>query len=83
MTNGKYDASAKPIIKKLEWHNVSEIIQLEILSMVYKSINDLAPTYLTEMFSRLSDTCKTELRNTRSDSEISLQKSANDQTCFI
>ena len=67
VTNSRYDASAKPIIKKLGWHTVSEIIQMETLSMVYKSINDLAPTYLTEMFSRLSDTCKRELRNTRSD----------------
>ena len=82
VTNSRYDASAKPIIKKLGWHTVSEIIQMETLSMVYKSINDLAPTYLTEMFSRLSDTCKRELRNTRSDLEIPMRKSANGQKCF-
>ena len=51
--------------------------------MVYKSINDLAPTYLTEMFSRLSDTSKRELRNTRSALEILMQKSANWQKCFL
>ena len=45
--------------------------------MVYQSINDLAPTYLTEMFSRLSDTCKRELRNTRSDLELPMRKSVN------
>ena len=50
--------------------------------MVYKSINDLVPTYLTEMFSRLSDTSKRELRNTRSDLEIPMRKSANGQKCF-
>ena len=50
--------------------------------MVYKSIDDLGPTYLTEMFSRLSDTCKRELRNTQSDLEIPMQKSANGQKCF-
>ena len=57
---------------------------METLSMVYKSINDLAPTYLTEMFSRLSDTSKRELRNTRSDKslEIPMRKSANGQKCF-
>ena len=82
VTNSRYDASAKPIIKKLGWHTVSEIIQMETLSMVYKSINDLAPTYLTEMFSRLSDTYKRELRNTRSDLEIPMRKSANGQKCF-
>ena len=82
VTNSRYDASAKPIIKKLGWHTVSEIIQMETLSMVYKSINDLAPTYLTKMSSRLSDTCKRELRNTRSDLEIPMRKSANGQKCF-
>ena len=82
VTNSRYDASAKPIIKKLGWLTVSEIIRMETLSMVYKSINDLAPTYLTEMFSRLSDRSKRELRNTRSDLEIPLRKSANGQKCF-
>ena len=53
-----YDASPKSIIKKLGWHTVSELIQMDTLSMVYKSINDLASTYLKEMFSRLSDTNK-------------------------
>ena len=85
VTNSRYDASAKPIIKKLGWFTVSEIIQMETLSMVYKSINDLALTYLTEMFLRLSDRSKRELRNTRSDLadlEIPMRKSANGQKCF-
>ena len=38
--------------------------------MLYKSINDLVSTYLTEMLSRLSDASKRELHNTRSDLEI-------------
>ena len=50
--------------------------------MVYQSTNDLAPTYLTEMFSRLSDTNKRELLNTSSHLAIPVQKSANGQNCF-
>ena len=50
--------------------------------MVYKSINDLAPTYLTEMLSRLSGTNKREIRNTRSCLEIPMRKSANGQKCL-
>ena len=34
ITNSRHDASAKPIIKKCSWHTVSEIIQMETLSMV-------------------------------------------------
>ena len=82
VTNSRYDASTKPVIKKLGWHTVREIIQMETLGMVCKSINDLACTYLAEMFSRLSDTCKRELRNTKSDLEIPMQKSANGEICF-
>jgi len=82
VTNSRYDASLKPIIKKLGWHTVSETIKMETLSMVYKSINDVGPTYLTEVFSRLSDTNKRELRNARSDLEIPMRKSANGQKCF-
>ena len=82
-TNSRHDASSKPIIKKLGWHTVSEIIQMETLCMVYKSINDLAPTYLTEMFPRLSDINKRELRNTRSDLAIPIRKSANGQNAFL
>ena len=48
VTNSRYDASAKPIIKKLGWHTVSANIQMETLSIVYKSINDLAPIYRPE-----------------------------------
>ena len=42
--------------KELGWHTDREIIQMETLSMVFKSINDLAPTYLAEMFTNCSDT---------------------------
>ena len=82
VTNSRNNASAKPIIKKLGWRTFSKIIQMETLCMVYKSINDLAPTYLAEMFSKLSDTCKRALRNTRSDLEIPMRISANGQKCF-
>ena len=50
--------------------------------MVYKSVNDQAPIYLTEMFARLSDTCKRELRNTKTDLTVPRRKSAFGQKCF-
>ena len=50
--------------------------------MFEPSSNGLAPTYLAEMFSSFSDTSKRELRNTRSDLEIPMRKSANNQKCF-
>ena len=67
VTNSAYDASALPIIRKLGWPTINELIESETLKMVYKSVNNQAPIYLTEMFVRLSDACKRELRNTKTD----------------
>ena len=39
--------------------------------------------YLTEMFARLSDTCKRELRNTKTDLTVPRRKSAFGQKCFL
>ena len=82
VTNSAYDASALPIIRKLGWPTVNELIESETLKMVYKSVNGLAPTYLTEMFARMSDTCKRELRNTKTDLAVPLRKSSFGQKCF-
>ena len=40
VTNSAYDASALPIIRKLGWPTINELIESEILKMVYKSVND-------------------------------------------
>ena len=77
-----YDASALPIIKKLGWPTINELIESETLKMVYKSVNDQAPIYLKEMFARLSDTCKRELCNTKTDMTAPRRKSAFGQKCF-
>ena len=59
--------SALPVIRKLGRASINELIESETLKMVYKSVNNQAPIYLTEMFFRLSDACKRELRNTKTD----------------
>ena len=50
--------------------------------MMYKSVNDQAPTYLTEMFVNLSDSCTRELRNTKTDLAVPDRKSAFGQKYF-
>ena len=50
--------------------------------MVYKTVNNQAPIYLTEMFVRLSDTCKRELGHTITDLVVPRRKSAFGQKCF-
>ena len=82
VTNSAYDASALPIIRKLGWPTINELIESETLKKVYKSVNNQAPIYLTEMFVRLSDACKGELRNTKTDFAVPRRKSAFGQKCF-
>ena len=40
--------------------------------MMYKSLNDLAPQYLSDLFVRLSDFHTRELRNTKNDLAVPL-----------
>ncbi len=46
MTNSPYNASAFPIIRKLGWQTVNDLILNETLKMVYKCRNDEAPSFL-------------------------------------
>ena len=82
VTNSAYDASALPISRKLGWPTINELIESETLKMVYKSVHDQAPTYLADMFDKLSDLDKRELRNTKTDLAVPHCKSAFGQKCF-
>ena len=83
VTNSAYDASALPIIRELGWPTINELIESETLKMVYKSLNDQAPIYLTEMLVRLSEKCKRELCNTKTDLAIPCRKTARSKMLFI
>ena len=50
--------------------------------MVFKALNDRAPQYLTERFSRNSQSSVHNLRNTSSDLQLPLMKIATGQRCF-
>ena len=41
----------------LNWPMVADMIKVETACMVYKSINDLAPDYLSEIFTKTSACC--------------------------
>ena len=82
VTNSAYDASALPIIRKLGWLTINELMESETLKRAYTSVNDQAPAYFAAMFVKLSDSGKRELRNTRTDLVIPRCKSAFGQKCF-
>ena len=67
VTDSSYKTSASPIIEKLGWPTVNDLIETETLKMVYKSINQLAPEYLTSMFIKLSKFSNRQLRDSDTD----------------
>ena len=78
----KYLASALPIIRKLGWQTVNDLIPKESLKMVYKCTNDAAPSYLACLFDRLSETSTRELRKTETDLRVPFLRTTCGQKCF-
>ena len=66
----------------LNWPTVVDMIKVETACMVYKSINDLAPDYLSEMFAKNSAYSRKNLRNTATDLQVPLMKTCNGQRAF-
>ena len=82
VTNSSYDAPADALIQKLKWPTIAEIIKRETASIVFKSINGLAPTYLSNIFSKNSSRDTVKLRNSETDLRVPLMKTTNGQKSF-
>ena len=82
VTNSSYGSSASALIKTLNWPTVADMIKVETACMVYKSINDLALDYLSEIFTKNSACSKRNLRNTATDLQVPLMKTCSGQRAF-
>ena len=67
VTNSPYDASALPLIKQLGWLNIQQMIEFETTKIVHKTLHNEVPEYLQGLFTRVSDKCVRELRNSKLD----------------
>ena len=81
-TNSPYDAPSQPLLEKLGWQPIKELINIKTAMMVYRSMNNEAPSYLTSLLERLSQNTVRELRNTKTDFKLSLLKTSSGQKCF-
>ena len=77
------DSSASALIKTLSWPTVADMIKVETACMVYKSINDLAPDYLSEIITKNSACSRKNLRNTATDLQVPLMKTCNGHQAFL
>ena len=82
ITSSRFDDPSVPLIKGLGWQTIEEMISSETNIMVFKALNDRAPQYLTELFSRNSHRSVHNLRNTSNDLKLPLMKPATGQRCF-
>ena len=82
LTNSSYDAPTDALIQRLKLPNIAEIIKRGTATIVYKSLNGLAPTYLTNIFSKNLSGSTVKLRNSETDLRIPLYKTSNGQKSF-
>ena len=82
VTGSSFDAQSEPLRKDLGWLSVKEMIVKETPTMMYKSLNDLAPKYPSDLFVRLSNFHIVELRNTKINLAVLLMRTVSDQKAF-
>ena len=68
-----------PLLQRLGWLSVDRLVHRETSTMVYKSLNGLAPDNLCQIFSRLSHVHSRVLRNTKCDLYIPRMRTAYGQ----
>ena len=56
LTFSSYDADANPLIRQLDLKDLSTQFQIQKVLMVYKSLNGLAPEYLSSKFVKRNET---------------------------
>ena len=65
------------LIHNLKWPTISDIIRSETATTMYKSLNDLAPEYLSTRFVKNSSRNIRQLRNTETDLFLPLRNTSN------
>ena len=82
ITNSSFDTPSRPLIDKLGWKTIEQLVTSESNLMVFKSLHELAPQYLCDLFTRNSKCSSCVLRNSETDLRLPLKKSSNGQKCF-
>ena len=80
--NSGYDASSAPLIQSLGWPTISNLIHKETAALIYKSLNELAPEHMRNLFTRCSENNGRVLRSTDTDLKLPLLKTSAGQKSF-
>ena len=82
VTGSSFDTPGQPLIKRLGWKTIDELIASESNIMVFKSLHELAPQYMCNLFTKTSQLTSRNLRNTATDLRLPKKNSKNGQKCF-
>ena len=61
------DATIKPILEKLGWKTIQQLICIQTKVTTFKSLTNLAPEYLSNLFNKDSACTSRNLRNSNTD----------------
>ena len=70
VANSSYDAPSMPLIRSLGSEAIEDLINQEIKTIPFRSVNKLAPQYLIDLFTRNSHFSAINFRNIDSDVQI-------------
>ena len=82
VTGSGYETPSAQLIQSLGWKNIAQLIDNELRIMVYKSLHDRAPQYLSDLFSRNSQALPCTLRNSKTDMRVPLKTTTTGQKSF-
>ena len=68
--NSSFNAPGIPLLRRLGWKTIEELIAHESELMVFKSIHGLAPQYMSDLFTKISQLASHNLRNIATDLQI-------------
>ena len=82
VTGSPFDTSAAPLLQRLGLPSIDKLVNRETCTMAFKSLNDLAPKNLGNIFSKLPDVHTRVLRNTRCNLAVPNRRTAYGQKSF-
>ena len=67
VANSTFDTPINQLIEKLRWGTINELIDIESIKVVFKSLNELAPQHLCDFYKKNSQCTSYSLRNISTD----------------
>ena len=82
VANSSFDTPSIKLIEKLGWKTINEVIDIESKTIVFKSLNELAPPYLRSVFRKNFQSTSYRLHNTSTDLRLPKIGTENGKKCF-